>query len=394
MEAMMREEATPTAEEVHKYCCPSSSPSPQEEVVGQLSVRDHEATVDHLQILMLSETHAYPPCPDYLAAFRSSCISPADRVSEAWRRKLCEWCYEVVDHFAFDREVVSIALNYLDRVVSLKTASGNNEPIPKREYQLLAVTSLYIAIKVHGENESTDSPRRKLKIDAFVELSRGYFQVEVIEATERSMLKALHWRVNPPTVLRFVTFLLRLVPRWATHSSSSGSPPSGSPSPQGNAVGSIFDVARYLAELSVCVSAFSFNCDPSVIAYASILCAMDVCQRTVPIPHEVRVAFLNNVAEATNLMPEALEIRRVREMLMEICPDMFAGDGEVPAEFLYGEQEVTHSNYSNQFSQPGDGKTSPVCVVDGSQDSPRTRRKRSRSANNGSNSATSAVIAA
>ncbi|KAI2503763.1 Cyclin [Fragilaria crotonensis] len=58
--------------------------------------------------------------------------------------------FEVVDHFEFDREVVSIALSYLDRVVSMKT-KHSGEPMHRRDFQLVAVTCLYLAIKLHGK---------------------------------------------------------------------------------------------------------------------------------------------------------------------------------------------------------------------------------------------------
>jgi Cyclin, N-terminal domain len=338
--------------------------SPQGE--RKMALKNMSSSVDHLRVLLQMESEVYSPCEDYLAIIRSSAISPTDRVSETWRRKLCEWCYEVVDHFGFDREVVAIALNYLDRVVAIKVKSSQ-DPISKREFQLVAVTSLYVAIKLHGENETTDSPRRKLKIDAFVELSRGFFQVEIIEATESNILSALNWHVNPPTMLRFISTFLCLLPQWT---------PAEHPTPHANAEGGIYDVSRYFTELSVCVSNFAFNCKASVVAYASILCAIEALQRTVPIPYHVRVAFMNNIAEATGLLPEMEEVRRVREMLKELCPSMFEGD-EIPQEFLF-DRTSSYSSLSVEATH-GDGKTSPICVVDGQEDSPRTRRKRSHS---------------
>ena len=322
------------------------------------------STVEHLRVLLRLEGESYPLCKDYLATIALTGANASDTVSEAWRRKLCEWCYEVVDHFNFDREVVSIALNYLDRAVAIK-AESSNDIIPKREFQLLAVTSLYMAIKVHGESDSS-APPRKLKIDAFVELSRGYFQVEIIEAMERTILSSLNWRVNPPTMLRFVAALVALCPKWTILEHR--------PAFQ-NVVGGIYEIARYLSELSVCISKFAFNHKSSTIAYSSILCAIEALQRTLPLPYDVRVAFLNNLTEVTGLFPEMAEVRQVREMLKELCPSMFESE-EIPPEFLV---DRTGSYSSLPIDDHGDGKTSPVCVVDGANESPRTRRKRSRS---------------
>lgn len=325
-----------------------------------------ESTVDHLRVLLLQETEVYGPCKDYLTAILNSSEDPSERVSEGWRRKLCEWCYEVVDHFGFDREVVSIALNYLDRVVALKTESSP-DGTTKREFQLIAVTSLYIAIKLHGETDSVDGPRRKLRIDAFVELSRGFFQVEVIEAMERNIIESLDWRLNPPTSLRFIANLLRLLPAWSINEHCSS---------HATVVGSIYDVARYLSELSVCVSDFSFDFKTSTIAYASILCTLEALQETLPLPYDIRVKFLNDIVEVTGIFPESKEIRQVRDMIKELCPSLFKCI-EIPHAFLDRVSSV--SSLPIEGFEHGDGKASPVCVADATAYStPTTSRKRSR----------------
>jgi lipoyl(octanoyl) transferase len=325
-----------------------------------------ESTVDHLRVILRQESDVYGPCKDYLTAILSSSGDPSERVSEGWRRKLCEWCYEVVDHFGFDREAVSIALNYLDRTVALKIGSSDDN-MTKREFQLIAVTSLYIAIKLHGETDAIDGPRRKLRIDAFVELSRGFFKVEVIEAMERNIIESLDWRLNPPTSLRFIANLLRLLPVWSITEHCT---------PHAAVAGSIYDVARYLSELSVCVSDFSFDFKTSTIAYASILCTLEALQETLPLPYDIRVKFLNDITEVTGLFPESKEVRQVRGMIKELCPSLFQGN-EIPPAFLNRASSLEAPPIGG-FHQ-GDGKASPVCVADGlAYNSPSSGRKRSR----------------
>jgi hypothetical protein len=327
------------------------------------SVLEMEDTVEHLKILLRQEELVYRPCKDYLSPLRAV-ADPSDAVSEGWRRKLCEWCYEVVDHFCFDREAVSIALNFLDRSVAERSESA---PITRREFQLLAVTSLYMALKIHGQTENSEGPRRKLRIDAFVDLSRGVFQVDVIEAMERTILDSLSFRVNPPTCVRFVASYLSLFPKWTDVAYEN---------PHSNVIGGIYDVARYLSELSVCVSSFAFTCNSSVIAYASILCAFEALQTSMPPPYQSRVIFQNNMVEATGLLPNDSDVLRVRAMLKDLAPNMFEGD-DLPAEFLFDRQESSSS--LDQELQRDNGKASPVCVVDSDQASPRSQRKRSRS---------------
>lgn len=330
-----------------------------------LRVKGKEDAIEFLQILVSQELNIYRPSEDYLSHLQLTSSNESDHVSEIWRRKLCEWCFEVVDHFGFDREVVSVALNYLDRAVTNHSRQSVNG-ISKRDFQLFAVTSLYMAIKVHGETEALEGPRQKLRLDAFVQLSRGFFSSEVIEAKEREILASLNWHVNPPTTLKFIATYLRLCPRWQ---------PLNRRVCFANVLGGVFDVARYLTELAVCVSHFSFDYKASVVGYAAVLCAIEALQTTMPLPYAVRVVFLNNVAEATSLVPGDVAVRSACMKLKELCPNMFDGE-DVPTEFLvdrgYG--------YAGHGEEVDGGKSSPVSVTTNHhQQNLNACRKRSRS---------------
>ena len=106
-----------------------------------------------------------------------------------WRKRIASWMYDVVDHFQYDRNVVSVALRYIDQYVgyllveheqqrhkrtdsgigssrgggggsssrhSSSSSSSSSQPIKRRHFQLIAVTSLYLAIKIHGELMEND----------------------------------------------------------------------------------------------------------------------------------------------------------------------------------------------------------------------------------------------
>ena len=105
----------------------------------------------------------------------SSCSSASSGgVNEVWREKICEWSYQVIDHFDFNREIVSVSLSYLDRFLSTR-------PVNKKIFQLAAMTTLYLAIKLYEPGT--------LKMSSLIELSRGYFMVEHIAAMEESILR-------------------------------------------------------------------------------------------------------------------------------------------------------------------------------------------------------------
>ena len=319
-----------------------------------------ENAMAELCVMLHQESVRYSNTFDYLSFLTTThenSPSNNERESEGWRRKICEWSFDVVDHFGFDRGVVSIALSFLDRVVALKT-KPSGEAMPRREFKLVATTCLYLAIKLHGETDTSDGPKRKLKIHTFVKLSRGFFTADTLEAKEREILEMLECKVNPPTTrtVRIAATLLRLLPEWTVFDNVAAH--------SDNAATEIYDMARYFTELAVCVSTFSFEFKSSEIAYASILCAMEALQNEVHIPYGVRIEFLNKITEATKLTPYS--VNSIRILLMEHFSDINSSD-------LARQAGVEAEYVAN------DGKVSPVCAMSQCRDvrSPRKRGRQS-----------------
>ncbi len=294
---------------------------PDEGMVAEITLltRRMENTDDELAALLFMESTVYQAPRNYLKMISNACgekvlVSPG--VTEQWRRRLCEWMFEVVDHFSFDREVVSVAFDYLDRSVSLACGSPESgKALSKREYQLYAVTSLYLAIKVHGEMDGSTGERLKLRISAFQDLSRGFFSVETIEGKERDLLSLFQWRVNPPTCVQFVSYFLRLLPEWD---------PRDFECTRENLVCQIFDIAKYLTELSLFCSKFTFDYKPSMVAFGAIICAIDSMQTAAPLPVGIQVQFLLNIREVSySLTPDCSGIRDIESSLKKLAPRMF-----------------------------------------------------------------------
>lgn len=108
------------------------------------------------------------------SASSASSASSSSGITEVWREKICEWSYQVIDHFEFSREVVNISMHFLDRYLA-------SRPVNKKIFQLAAMTSLYIAIKLHEPG--------RLSMSSMIELSRGYFQWTHMAAMEMSILR-------------------------------------------------------------------------------------------------------------------------------------------------------------------------------------------------------------
>ena len=153
-----------------------------------------EELADIFKVIRSQEDSVYT-CPDYLSeefqqkqrdevsmnpnlyfpsGMSTSTASSCTGINEVWREKICEWCYQVVDHFDYNRQVVSIALNYLDRYLALR-------PVNRKIFQLAAMTCLFLAIKL---NET-----RPLSLPAFLSLSRGYFQADHVLKMEHAILR-------------------------------------------------------------------------------------------------------------------------------------------------------------------------------------------------------------
>ena len=242
-------------------------------------------------------------------------------INELWREKICEWCYQVVDHFDFNREVVSVAMNYLDRYLATRTVN-------RRIFQLAAMTALYLAIKLFEPG--------KLRMSSLIDLSRGYFMAEHIVTMEDSMLQSLKWHVHPPTSFAFCRDFMRLV--------------SGDISPR--ARHDVNELARFMTELSVCDYWFITK-KPSSIALAALINAIELQgpRRVLP---RYKVEFLHRVVELGMDIASDDEIIECYERLRE----MYVAGGYTPN--LEEPSTTSSSNNGRRVAT-----VSPTGVADG-----------------------------
>jgi Cyclin, N-terminal domain/Cyclin, C-terminal domain len=151
--------------------------------------------------------------------------------------------FTVVDHFDLNREVVSIAMNHLDRFLDTFT-----DEVDKNMFQLLAMTCLYLSIKLN-EYKHLLIPESKSSMDTILRLSRGAFTLPQMEQMEYEVLQRLRWHVHPPTPQLFVKHFLFFL-SVDEHE--------------------IHDLTQFMIELSV-MDYFFVNYKPSEVAVASLL---------------------------------------------------------------------------------------------------------------------------
>jgi len=199
------------------------------------------------------------------------CVDHSDRevINEVWREKTCEWNYQVIDHFEYNREIAFISLNYLDRYLSAHT-------VIEKDFELVALTSLYIAVKVHESITPT--------ISSFVAMSSGRFNTEDLESMEYSILCTLSWYVHPPTPLSFVRNYMVLLDESGCSSV---------------VIDEINETARFLTELSVCDYYFTTR-KPSLIGLGTVLTAFKSFDEAF-LPTHVRRIFQELVRSIANI---------------------------------------------------------------------------------------------
>jgi len=233
---------------------------------------------ERIKAMLFQESHEYK-CFDYLivnAAMRKKAAKPVD---EDCRVKMCEWCYQVVDFCKFRRETVGIGMSYLDRY--LCSDLGKHALSDRKEYQLVAMTCLYIAIKLHEPLE--------METSLLADLSRGCYTEMEFANMEKKILEALVWRVSGPTNLSFVLNYLMYLPD-SVHDS---------------VVEAVFDYARYQTELAVADHAF-VKLKPSVVGMAALLNAMEGMDSTLLSPRAIQ-KFIKGVCKIVDLDMEKVE---------------------------------------------------------------------------------------
>lgn len=228
-----------------------------------------EENCERLKVMIRQESSTHYMIPDYLtpewqarlAAAEVSDPLPNDNdehiptsssepINESWRKKICEWCYNVVDHYEMARESVSVAMNILDRYVSSRF-------ITPMTYTLAAVTAIHVAIKL------VCSPYN-LRISHLLDVCGGRFSADDIASMELTMLSALSWRVHPPTAIDFCGEFIDC--------SFTESDP--------HALNGLQEKAKYFTELAVCEYSMVTR-KPSSIALASIIYAIELTDNQV-----------------------------------------------------------------------------------------------------------------
>lgn len=310
---------------------------------------------------------------------------------EETRRAVCQWNYECVDYFLFDREVVYLSMHYFDRYLA-RYQTTDEEGIASSPStmlsHLLALSALYVAGKLHGvtvdtpgsqsldssSSASGTSGSATLHLQDFCNMSRGMYCPQMLQEMELSLLTSLQWKLHPPTptdfLIRFVKiFSLTLKSDLCGHSVSSDADNVGKG-------WSVFEIARYQIELAVYCPELCQIFLPSKVALAAVLNAMNskiVRTKRAIIPSYIRRSFLQHVkclgGGLAELDFEGEDIVQACTILKALCSKTIVLPGQIADDLPLGPGDnVTFAPIATQ-TKSFEYELSEVISVSGSSSS-------------------------
>jgi len=200
------------------------------------------------------------------------------------RLDVCLWYVRVADYFEMHREIVSISISYLDRYIQI-----TKREITEQNLLLSSLAAFHLAVKLHES--------KKLPLDALVKLSKGNVTSDEIEEEQGIILRALCWRLHPPTSETFLFLFMEFIP--ATIPSIMKF--------------RIYTSAQYYNELSTCDSSLA-QISPSMIALSSIFIVLERMNYS-EVSLRDRAKFISSIYKKAMMKIDIKGIAVVKELI-------------------------------------------------------------------------------
>jgi hypothetical protein len=287
-----------------------------EEDSGHCNNMSIDDLTDRLHVMQYQESTHY--------RFANYIDKNQETVDRECRVKMTEWCYQgkitsnylllhetwtralnsapsfahhpiVTDFCKFKRETVAVSMSYLDRFLSTSRPSACRALQYKKEYQLAAMTCLYIAIKLF----------EPLAMDTGLlsSISQGCYSESDISDMEKEILTSLGWRMNGPTSHDFLSHILEVLPSSASSSCES-------------IMRTISDFSRFQVELAVSDYDLAIQ-KPSIVALAAILNSAEGVDNTL-FRSQCRRQFLQYITNELSMDPFSAQVNAVRTRLLRL----------------------------------------------------------------------------
>jgi hypothetical protein len=262
----------------------------EDDAEGRLLPRERSEIMDRLKVMKAQEVTTYL-CSDYLENLPKS----SDNIDEWCRLKMIGWCFQVIDYISFRRETVIIAISYLDRFLSAGSPRAKSVMHSRKEYQLAAMTTLYMAIKLFEPTIITTT--------LLSQLSKGGYSPSDFLQMEVDILFGVKWLLNGPTAMTFLEMYHNLMPS----------------SIAGITNDKIMQHARYQIELST--SDYKLvNQNPSNVAIAAMVQSVKKIT-SAPELTLSRPKLMKTIENLTGVSGYSASIRQISK-IMERCDRM------------------------------------------------------------------------
>ena len=257
--------------------------------------------------------------------------SPSDNaVTDIDRQKMCEWYYEMADFLKIDRSTASRSMMLLDRFMAASTHSpvAAQARQNRDQYQLFALTSLFITIKLFE--------RLNIQAEHVSYLSRGRYEPQEIISMEVVMLAALEWKVSEASKVDYVDIIMDyIIPRMESSSYVMSS---------GNLLEKIKELALLQIQLSDFESTFASR-RQSIVAFAAVCCAFET--KKAGMSQSNKDAFYGCIKSLMRIMSLSDSSGRdelgsiIQDLRLTVDPQAAAMSTDAPTNAIYREHDAT-----------------------------------------------------
>lgn len=236
-----------------------------------------------------------------------------NNVTPALRTKIVQWLYECVDYLDLSRECVAMAMSYVDRLMSSSRTISNKAAArtvaqarqDSMLYQLIAVSSLFLAMKLNSSQSVRSSP---IDANTLVLISHDSYSAKEIIDMEQVVLEGLEWRICGPTSLSIAYEAIALLAKTMPSKKSD----------KWRRVSSLLDSTRLQIEMSILDYKTSVLRSPSTIALASIMNSMELLDFTIQEKRSFSHTLMKCTVGIQNDIFQSPQMERIRSELHNV----------------------------------------------------------------------------
>lgn len=234
-------------------------------------------------------------------------------------------------------------MNYFDRYISSQILCEGVHT--KEKYQIVAITALFLAIKVHSMSEECLVESRSQVLSRLI---YGQVNPQKIYEMERNILQILDWRLNPPTMHQFALNFSQLHPLGYCCSVTKSS--------------YLYEATRYQVELAVFVPDLLTKFKPSDVVFAAMKNAEERIETDCPgiLTNEMKQSFERMLMEDPSIIIDPNAVAQCQLLFKRVCPQLpdlgyFGNDPDqvsAPGYNVHEDQVVAHGYNIQENTAP------------------------------------------